>query len=159
MRPVKKHCDNCNSTNIDIVDNSILHGKSIGPWPYIYYCYDCKASVRCHNNSPLPMGKMADGKTRRLRKKAHFVFDKIWKQRILNRREAYAWLARELKIPNFECHFASLTTIQLIDAIRISEQFYETETALARRKTKQNLRLKKREERNGKKISRKPKRY
>lgn len=54
----------------------------------------------CHPGTDTPLGHMADKATRQARKRAHDVFDALWKpmgsEASRYRAAAYAWLADEL---------------------------------------------------------------
>lgn len=154
LTKLKNQCDNCKSKNVILTTNSVLYRNSTGRWPYIYYCLDCKASVSCHKNSSVPMGKMADCKTKRLRKKAHRAFDKIWQSKLMTRKKAYEWLSKQLCIEQEKCHISLLSKEQLNETIKISELLMENEKILLRRKHKNDLKIKKRNERNAKKFKR-----
>lgn len=54
-------------------------------------------------------------------RKAHAVFDAIWKSGIVERGLAYSWLARELGIEYADCHFSEMTVPQLKQSIEICE--------------------------------------
>jgi hypothetical protein len=91
-------------------------------WPWIWRCNDCKAFVGCHNQTRIPMGRIADANTRRLRAHAHIAFDPIWHEfKLLSRVKAYNWLARQMSIESSECHFAWMTAEQLQKAIELSK--------------------------------------
>jgi hypothetical protein len=47
---------------------------------------------------------MANTELREWKKKAHAVFDPLWKYGRMDRSEAYRWLAAELTLPSAECH-------------------------------------------------------
>ena len=116
-------CDNCGSKRIACTDNKVLYGKNQGKWPVIWYCYDCKAAVSCHPDSQIPMGKMATQAVRSLRRKAHKVFDKIFKKHYMTRTDAYAWLANNMSIPRNECHISNFDEKQCELVIYLARQY------------------------------------
>jgi hypothetical protein len=69
-----------------------------------YICAPCDAYVGCHPNSARPMGRLADSVLRAAKSAAHREFDKIWRSGRMSRTNAYAWLARQLRIPAHQCH-------------------------------------------------------
>ena len=83
------------------VENKEIYGKNYGKSVMVWLCKKCNAYVGCHNNTRTPLGIMANKETREWRKKAHAVFDPIWKNRILKRKRAYGFLQRRL---GFEVH-------------------------------------------------------
>lgn len=83
---------------------------------HFYHCAPCDAWVGCHPGTTLALGTLANKPLRLARKHAHEVFDPIWRVRVSKegvprstaRKEAYAWLSEELRIPNNECHIAMM---------------------------------------------------
>ena len=77
-------------------------------------CAPCDAFVGCHppktapgggqGDGTVPLGRLANAELRRLKTRAHAAFDPLWKSRRMRRRDAYAWLARELGISTANCH-------------------------------------------------------
>lgn len=55
--------------------------------------------------------------------KAHFYFDKIWREaKILTRDEAYQWLSEKLRLPKEKTHFQYLNGFYCADAIWFCQQ-------------------------------------
>jgi hypothetical protein len=50
---------------------------------------------------------------KKIRQDCHKEFDKLWKYGGMTRKQAYAWLARELGIEFEECHFSTLSLAEL----------------------------------------------
>lgn len=87
-------------------------GRDYGP---VFACSrhpGCDAYVSCHKSSGEALGRLADAELRAWRKRAHAAFDPRWEAQVAvrskgaARREAYRWLARELGIPEGECHMS-----------------------------------------------------
>lgn len=55
---------------------------------------------------------------RQARRYAHTVFDGIWKSRY-QRSQAYAWLARQMKLTDKECHIARMNLAQCQEVTRL----------------------------------------
>ena len=70
-------------------DNSIIYGRNIGVSHKIYYCKNCGASVGCHNNTRVPLGRMANAKLRQKRIDTHNVVDDYWRYGEYTRDEVY----------------------------------------------------------------------
>lgn len=87
-----------------LVDSIIVYKvRSYGP---IYLC-QCKSGwsyVGCHKGTTKPLGRLADKELREWKKRAHAVFDPIWKNRKKKRPDAYKWLAEKLGIERVKCH-------------------------------------------------------
>lgn len=74
---------------------------------YYYLCH-CGAYVGCHKGSTIPLGSPCGNETREARIIAHSVFDKIWKQGTMTRKEAYKWLSSMTDIPKKRCHIGMM---------------------------------------------------
>ncbi len=118
-RPTK--CNNCNSTNIRLTENSVLYGTQQGDWPIIWYCDDCQASVGCHPDTDIPLGYLADRDTKRSRMLAHEAFDPFWKSGNNGRQDTYSWLASQMGIPPKECHISHFNKEQCQQVVDICE--------------------------------------
>jgi hypothetical protein len=94
-------------------------------WPLALVCGDCGASVGCHIDTDVPMGKMAVASTRMLRHMAHLAFDKIWKSGCMSRRRAQEWMASHLNLV-CEFHISECTNRQLLHVINVSEEYCRT---------------------------------
>ena len=69
-----------------------------------WLCENCGAYVGCHGNTDKPLGKLANKEVRLLRRQAHRLFDNLWKNKKMRRKEAYQWLAVRLSIDYNDCH-------------------------------------------------------
>jgi hypothetical protein len=108
-------CPYCGESAI-LVDSSIVYGQSYG---LIWICPsypDCDAYVGVHKSGEYmnyPLGSLADKELRELRKKAHSVFDTIWKTSRLERGQAYRWMQEIMKIDHvLDCHIAEMNPKQ-----------------------------------------------
>ena len=52
----------------------------------------------------MPLGRLANSELRKLKNKAHCVFDPLWLNGGMTRTAAYTWLAEQLGIPFRDCH-------------------------------------------------------
>lgn len=122
--PIPTECRYCVSGAVELVNNREVYGREYGPWPYMYLCQNCGASIGLHRDTDIPLGTLANYQLREARKscKAHFeelralVSEERIKRLpkryrvsaqhlIMTRTELYQWLARKLDIPFEECHW------------------------------------------------------
>ena len=100
-------CPYCGA-DLELKDASyIYHSGKSKQWGKVWVCSNypkCDAYVGCHEGTTLPLGRPANARLRTLKAEAHKQFDPIWKSGLMNRREAYKWLASMLDIPLDECH-------------------------------------------------------
>ncbi|WP_228484386.1 zinc-finger-containing protein, partial [Pseudomonas aeruginosa] len=127
--PIPTVCPYCGS-DVDLVNNSeIYRGKSYGDWPYAYRCAnfngDCDSFVGLHPDTDLPLGTLADKPLREARNRCKRPFERIWRDKLMTRNQAYAWLAAELQIMPPECHFGLFDVDRCERAKRICDQYLE----------------------------------
>lgn len=102
---IPTECRYCADT-VDLVENSaIYNGRTYGDWPYAYLCGGCRAYVGLHPDTDLPLGTLADKRTRDARNACKKTFEAIWRDKHMSRTKAYAWLAEQMGISVDACHF------------------------------------------------------
>lgn len=113
-----KVCPYCGS-GTKLVDSSVVYNRSFGP---VYVCKnfpECDAYVGCHPKSLQPLGRLANRTLRAWKKNAHTLFDPLWKQGAMSRREAYSWLAVEMDLPEEVCHIGMFDVEQCKEVVRV----------------------------------------
>ena len=91
---------------ISIEKNSVVYnGREFGEWPWIYYCAGCKSYVGMHPYTNIPLGTIADAKTRDARKTVKAQFYAFMENTGAKRTEAYRLLAGMMEIDPSSCHF------------------------------------------------------
>lgn len=95
-------CPYCGK-NAGLTDSKKIYGKSFG---MIYLCFPCEAYVGVHERTYKPLGTLANQELRICRRVAHDVFDKLWKDEHMTRKDAYGWLAHALGLPVKDAHIA-----------------------------------------------------
>ena len=115
-------CDCCGAP-VRLVNNKVVYGKQYGEWPLMYLCTSkpCQATVGCHPQTTIPLGRMADKGTRYLRTKVHKLIDPLWRgiKRPGLRTSVYRRLAADMGIPMRECHVGMFSAEQCKQAIGI----------------------------------------
>lgn len=79
------------------VENKAIYGKNYGKSFMVWLCSPCDAYVGCHNNTKKPLGVITNKEGREWRKKAHALFDPIWKSGKMSRDRAYDLLNNHFK--------------------------------------------------------------
>jgi len=110
--PTPLTCDTCQSNEIEILNNSKVYGREYGEWPWVYYCNSCKSYVGMHPYTNIPLGTLADRKTRSARSDVKAIFNPLWQKGFITRNEAYSRLSKALNLPTEKCHIGmfDLTT-------------------------------------------------
>jgi hypothetical protein len=98
-----KKCPYCGK-DVLLRDSAMVYGRSYG---MIYVCSGwpkCDSYVGCQKGTEKALGRLANPELRFWKKKAHDIFDKLWKHGEMSRTDAYIWLSRELAIHPDKCH-------------------------------------------------------
>ena len=101
-------CNYCGKP-AEYVDSTVVYGSSYG---MIYYCKPCNAWVGVHKGSGAPLGTLANAELRAYRRKAHGLFDRIWRRRWMSRGKAYAWLSEQMGLAREETHLGMFSIEQ-----------------------------------------------
>lgn len=92
--------------------SSAVYGKDARPREFLYVCsrYPCCDSyVGAHRKSLLPMGTLANGDLRNKRIQAHRIFDQLWKQDLMEKKQAYRWLQAKFALSSEQAHIAKFS--------------------------------------------------
>jgi hypothetical protein len=112
MKPI---CPYCGAESILTDSAEVYHGRSYGP---IYLCRPCQAWVGVHRGTIEPLGRLANGSLRALKREAHDSFDPLWRDGYMTRNRAYEWLSREMNVA--EAHIGEFDEDQCRTVITIS---------------------------------------
>lgn len=82
-----------------------------------YQCSPCDAFVGCHPGTTLALGRLADRELRMWKQRTHTIFDPLWQEHGKTRKQAYAWLAKEMGISDKQCHIGMFDVEQCKAAI------------------------------------------
>lgn len=115
--PKPTTCQYCGHEVI-YTSNAEIYGKEYGNGK-CYKCNNCDAYVGVHDGTDIPLGILANIELRNLKKKAHAMFDPIWKRKKKYRWQCYHQLALKLDIPVKECHFGWFNKDMLEKSIQI----------------------------------------
>lgn len=122
-------CRFCADT-VELVENSVIYrGRSFGDWPYAYWCGGCHAYVGLHPDTDLPLGTLADKRTRDARNTCKKSFEAIWRDGYMTRKQAYQWLADQMGIGVDQCHFGLFEPQQCQEAEAFSMAFFRSPQA------------------------------
>lgn len=112
-------CNYCGKP-AEYVDSTVVYGSSYG---MIYYCKPCNAWVGVHKGSGTPLGTLANAELRAYRRKAHGLFDRIWRRRWMSRGKAYAWLSEQMGLAKEETHIGMFSIEQCKIVIDLCIQY------------------------------------
>ena len=85
----------------------------------------CDAYIRIKPGTRTPVGSMADGNLRALRREAHRHFDRLHLAGLMSRKEAYEWLAAILQAPLAQAHIGYLGEYYCRQVIEESKRLIE----------------------------------
>ena len=118
-------CQFCNSEAQMVAGDKIYpHRKDLYHLSF-FYCDNSHdpAYVGTHKNSK-PLGTLADAETRKARNLAHRSFDKIWKDKLLSRSDAYRVLSKHMNLPPEKTHIGMFNVEQAQEVVLFSEDLY-----------------------------------
>lgn len=127
--PTPEQCNCCGRMGVVIKSNDeIYRGRKYGKWPWVYICAgdieSCGAYVGMHPFTNIPLGTLADAKTREARKKCKVPFLHLTGK--ISRKEAYKKLAEKLGIETEECHFGWFDAVMCEKAAQAAREIYLT---------------------------------
>lgn len=127
MKRVNIKCPYCGSRAL-LRPASVVYGeRATDPAAPYYVCARypaCDSYVAAHRNTRLPMGTLADSKLRRKRIQAHAAFDRLEKNGLMSKRQAYLWLQAKLNLPEQEAHIGKFSTFRCEQVIQLCESFF-----------------------------------
>jgi hypothetical protein len=97
-------------------DSAVVYRRSFG-FIWICRCLPKWSYVGCRGKTKRPLGTLANAQTREFRKRAHSIFDPMWKRGLMTRQEAYIWLGAELGLSPEQAHIARSDVDQCIAII------------------------------------------
>ena len=117
-------CEKCNKPGEKVTGAIAYPNKPAWSRHIFWVCKECDTKVSCHPNTDRPRGTiMVSKELGQARVLAHKAFDPLWTsgkaQRFKKREQAYAWLARKLKIPEAQCHFGEFDMETCQKAIKV----------------------------------------
>lgn len=101
---------------VEIAHHNQVYGKAYGEWPWVYRCAGCDAYVGMHPFTNIPLGTLADKRLREARKSCKQPFEKLWREGMMSRDQAYLALAQHLGIEPKACHFGLFDITTCIQA-------------------------------------------
>ena len=102
-----------------------------------HQCAPCAAYVGCHkpgdfavvggkkvvSDGTLALGRLANAELRRAKQQAHAAFDPLWQARTMGRKQAYAWLAKQLGLHQVAAHIGEFDVDQCMRVVEACERF------------------------------------
>lgn len=103
-------CPYCGATAI-LREGKYVYGENTkGEMLYVCANYPkCDSYVGVHRGTKRPLGTLADAELRNKRIRAHKLFDQIWKNKLMTRKEAYRWMEYFMDIPRNTGHIANFS--------------------------------------------------
>lgn len=102
-------CPYCGSSVTLRSADGIYRENSRGVMLYVCSNYPkCDSYVRVHEGTTIPVGTLANGELRALRKEAHDAFNRLYYSGYMTRDGAYEWLASLLQSPRSQAHIGNL---------------------------------------------------
>lgn len=122
-----KRCPYCGSPVVIRSADGIYKENSRQTMLYVCSNYpECDAYVRIQPGTKnIPLGSMANGELRALRREAHQYFDRIHQSGLMSKKDAYAWLSGVLAAPMAHAHIGQLSDYYCKLVIEESKRYLE----------------------------------
>lgn len=103
-------CPYCGAAAV-LREGSYVYGeRSRGEMLYVCLNYPkCDSYVGVHHGTQKPLGTLADAELRNKRIKTHRIFDQIWKNNLMTRKEAYRWMEYFMGLPRHSGHIGKFS--------------------------------------------------
>ena len=102
-------CPYCGAPVVYRSADGIYQNNKNGAMLYVCSRYpECDAYVRVQPGTAIPLGTLANGDLRALRRETHQYFDKLYTSGRMTKQEAYRWLANFLQAPQSQAHIGYL---------------------------------------------------
>ena len=119
-------CPYCGSPVVFRSADGIYHENKENTMLYVCSRYpECDAYVRVHKGTKNPVGSLADPNLRALRREAHRYFNRLYETDLMDKRDAYQWLADIVSAPMSEAHIGHLGEYYCRQVIQESKKMLE----------------------------------
>lgn len=109
INPSGMRCPYCGGTIVLRSADGIYQDNSRNTMLYVCSHYpQCDAYVRTHPGTTTPVGTLANRELRALRNEAHHYFDRLHRDGLMSKQDAYLWLASLLQVPLSQAHIGYL---------------------------------------------------
>lgn len=115
------NCPYCHH-HAEWVENKEVYGRNYGTSYMIWLCRPCDAYVGCHQNTRVPLGTMADARLRMIRRQAHTIIDKPWKDKVMARSKVYKMLSDAI---GREVHVGESDFVQCEEIIQVAKFIFK----------------------------------
>ncbi len=117
-------CPYCKSKTIKGTESDV-YGREYSGKPLIRCAKypQCDSYVGCHEDGN-PLGRLANKELRDYKIRAHNAFDKIWKEKKMDRSKSYQLLSEALNIPAQYTHIGMFSKKTLIKVIAWAKLTY-----------------------------------
>lgn len=128
MKKKAMRCPYCGAPVVLRSADGIYKNNDRGTELYVCANYPkCDAYVRVHEGTKIPVGTLANHELRTLRKTAHSYFDRLYRQGIMSKQDAYLWLSDLLQSPLSEAHIGYLGEYYCRQVIEESKKILDSQ--------------------------------
>ena len=116
-------CPYCNKPAAQVTGKEIYSHRPDLAKKVFWQCAPCGAYVGCHEpgkgygDGTRPLGRLANAELRAAKMSVHQLFDPMWRDGAMTRRQAYKWLANRMGIRVDDCHVGEFDVKQCHEAI------------------------------------------
>ena len=116
-------CPYCGAPVVYRTADGIYNENKANTMLYVCSRYpECDAYVRAQPGKAIPLGTLANGDLRALRRETHHYFDRLYTSGWMTKQEAYHWLANFLQAPQSQAHIGYLGEYACKQVIRACKE-------------------------------------
>ena len=123
MKRKNLKCPYCGSTAV-LQKASLVYGvNAIDEHLYVCSHYpECNSYVGVHKGTLIPKGTLANGDLRNKRIQTHKVFSQLWRNGIMNKKQAYRWMQYKFCLSPEQAHIGQFSEYRCDELMRISHE-------------------------------------
>ncbi len=123
-KPKKIVCPYCGSIAVLRDGEYVYSGRAKGEKLYVCSMYpECNAYVGVHKGTNIPLGTLANSELRNKRIRAHKLFDSIWKNKLMSKKEAYRWMEYSMGLIKSDAHIAKFSDYRCEELMKKCKEF------------------------------------
>lgn len=124
-------CQYCGAKAV-LRDGKYVHGDLAFPGEKLWVCSHypkCDSYVTAYDGTNRPPGILANAALRRKRQQTHNILCKLWKERIMTKREAYQWLRFKFGLSEAQAHIDRFLEYSCDEVIRSCQEVLKNHKA------------------------------
>ena len=124
----KVHCPYCGAEAKIRPASVVYQENTLHSNTFLYVCDrypKCDAYVGVHKETRKPMGTLANGDLRNKRIQAHKIFNQLWQNGYMTKRDAYKWMQAKFSLHESQAHIGLFSEYMCDQLIAACNEIYK----------------------------------